>query len=68
MISIIIPFKDKPELLDACISSLLNRSTYKNFEIIAVNNGSEEEATFSRMQHYQELDERVHFVEKKRAI
>ena len=32
LVSIVIPFKDKPDLLDACLSSILNRSTYQNFE------------------------------------
>ncbi len=34
LISIVIPFKDKPELLKACIYSILEKSTYKNFKII----------------------------------
>jgi GT2 family glycosyltransferase len=64
LVSIIIPFKDKPELLDACLDSILNRSTYSNFEVIGVSNNSAEDLTFERMQHFQKLDDRVHFVEK----
>lgn len=39
-VSIIIPTKDKIDLLDQCISSIKNISTYKNYEIIILNNGS----------------------------
>lgn len=39
-ISIIIPFKDKIYLLKNCISSIEQKSTYKNYEIILVNNQS----------------------------
>ena len=64
LVSIIIPFKDKPELLDSCLNSILNRSSYDNFEIIGVSNNSEQPLTFERMQHFTELDSRVKFVEK----
>lgn len=43
--SIIIPFKDKVDLLVACVSSILERTTYKNYEIILVSNNSSEERT-----------------------
>ena len=64
LVSIIIPFKDKPELLDSCLDSILNRSSYQNIEIIGVSNNSEQELTFARMQHFSELDSRITFVEK----
>lgn len=43
--SIIIPFKDKVELLKDCVPSILERTTYKNYEIILVSNNSTEERT-----------------------
>jgi glycosyltransferase involved in cell wall biosynthesis len=64
LVSIIIPFKDKPELLDSCLNSILNRSSYKNIEIIGVSNNSEQDLTFARMQYFSELDSRIKFVEK----
>ena len=64
LVSIIIPFKDKPELLDSCLNSILNRSSYQNIEIIGVSNNSEQDLTFTRMQHFTALDSRVRFVEK----
>lgn len=44
-VSIIIPFKDKPGLLKQCVSSILAKTTYKNYELILVSNNSTEQAT-----------------------
>lgn len=46
-VSIIIPFKDKPELLDQCVTSILNKTTYKNYEIVLISNNSVEQETFN---------------------
>jgi len=64
LVSIIIPFKDKPELLESCINSIIQKSTYENFEIVGVSNNSDEKATFDIMEHFKELDSRIWFVEK----
>ncbi len=45
-VSIIIPTKDKVELLQKCIESILNKSTYENYEIIILNNKSKEDITY----------------------
>ena len=63
LVSIVIPFKDKPALLDACINSILTRTSYSNFEIVGVSNNSEESLTHERMAHFSDIDERVRFVE-----
>ncbi len=44
-ISIIIPNRDHAEDLNNCIKSILDKSTYKNYEIIIVENGSVEDKT-----------------------
>jgi glycosyltransferase involved in cell wall biosynthesis len=38
LVSIIIPTKDNYELLSTCINSILTRSSYKNYEIIIIDN------------------------------
>lgn len=43
--SIIIPFRDRINLLRACVLSILEKSTYQNYEIILVDNGSKEGET-----------------------
>jgi len=64
LVSIIVPFKDKPDLLDDCLNSILDRSSYQNFEIIGVSNNSEDARTFERIKHFEQADSRVRFVEK----
>ncbi len=44
-ISIIIPFKDKPELLKQCIFSILKKNAFENYEILLVDNQSVEKST-----------------------
>lgn len=41
MVSVIIPFRDKPNILRACLESIITRTTWSNYEIILVNNNSE---------------------------
>jgi len=62
-VSIVIPFKDKPELLRMCVTSVLEKSTYENYEIIGISNNSEEETTFKTMKELAALDGRVTFYE-----
>jgi GT2 family glycosyltransferase len=44
-VSIIIPTRDRAELLRQCIDSVQQKTTYPSYEIIVVDNGSTEEAT-----------------------
>ncbi|MFV0528552.1 MAG: glycosyltransferase family 2 protein [Lachnospiraceae bacterium] len=53
-ISIIIPNKDHVEDLKLCLDSVYEKTTYKNFEILIVENNSEEPATFA---YYESLME-----------
>jgi GT2 family glycosyltransferase len=46
LVSIIIPTKDQRSSLEKCISSIVDSSTYKNFEIIIIENNSCEKETF----------------------
>ena len=45
LVSIIIPTRDKVELLRRCIESIREKTTYRHYEIIVVNNESKELAT-----------------------
>ncbi len=53
-ISILIANKDHAADLKGCVSSILERSTYENFEIIVIENNSVEQETFA---YYEELSE-----------
>jgi GT2 family glycosyltransferase len=45
-ISIIIPFRDKVELLKKCVDSIIEKTTYKEYELLLISNRSVEEKTF----------------------
>jgi GT2 family glycosyltransferase len=49
-VSIIIPFKDRADLLKQCVSSILTKTTYKNYELILISNNSTEQATHDYLQ------------------
>ena len=53
LISIMIPNKDHKKELKQCVDSILERSSYKNFEILIIENNSTEKETFA---YYQELE------------
>ncbi len=40
LVSIIIPFRDEPRLLEMVLCSILKKSTYSNIEILGIDNGS----------------------------
>ncbi len=45
-VSILIPNKDSVQLLKACLESVLKLTTYENYEILIIENNSEEKETF----------------------
>ena len=52
-VTIIIPTKDRTELLSTCVTSIVSRSTYRQFDVLIVDNGStepESHAYFERVQ------------------
>ena len=53
LVSIIIPMKDKSDMTRRCLDSIYSKSTYKNFEIILVDNNSTEQATFDMIKEYE---------------
>ena len=63
LISIVIPFKDKSDYLKKCITSILEKSNYQNFEIICINNNSEESETFRVIEDLSETDKRIRFID-----
>ena len=47
LVSILIPTKDNIDILKRCITSIKEKSTYKNYEIILIENNSTEPETFA---------------------
>ena len=52
-VSIIIPNKDGKQYLEPCVNSILEQTTYNNYEIVIVENNSEKEETF---EYYKKLE------------
>lgn len=46
LVSIIIPTKDNYEILEQCLESIYNKSVYRNFEVLVINNNSSQVKTF----------------------
>lgn len=61
LVSVIIPNKDEKETLKKCLDSILEKTTYRNFEIIVVENNSKTNEIF---EYYKEIDRRnrIHVV------
>lgn len=54
LISVIIPIKDAADVTRRCIDSIYNKSTYRNFEIILIDNNSSQDETFAMIKEYEE--------------
>lgn len=63
LVSIVIPTKDHADDLRVAIESIIQRSSYQNFEIIVLDNNSEEDSTRSYLSSLREQDERIHVLE-----
>lgn len=63
LISIIIPMKDNYIMTEQCIKSIVDNSTYKKYEILLLNNRSEEEETFKWFEEIKKFDERIRIFE-----
>ncbi len=53
LVSIIIANKDQKSTLETCINSIYKKTTYKNFEVVIVENNSTEDETF---EYYKKLE------------
>lgn len=58
-VSLIIPTKDQKFILEKCINSILEKTTYPNFEIIVINNRSQERETFEYFDQIKNRDHRI---------
>lgn len=63
LVSIIIPFKDEPEMLDRCLKSIFEKSTYQNFEVLAISNNSINSKAKEIILHYQSKFQNIKYLE-----
>ncbi|SDX52889.1 glycosyltransferase family 2 protein [Eubacterium barkeri] len=53
-VAIVIPMRDQTEMTRNCIKSIIEKTTYKNYEILLINNRSEEKTTAQYLFELQE--------------
>lgn len=63
-VSIIIPTKDKTEVLRTCLNSIFEKTTWQNYEVIIIDNNSSEEETFTLFKAFKKKYPSVFRVEK----
>jgi glycosyltransferase involved in cell wall biosynthesis len=59
LVSLLIPTRDRRDLTEVAVRSILDKSTYKNYEIIILDNGSVEAETLAFFEEIQQEDGRV---------
>lgn len=62
-ITVIIPAYNIESYLDRCFENLVNQ-TYRLFDVIVINDGSTDN-TLTKLNHWQDLDERIKVIDKK---
>lgn len=62
LVSIIVPTRDRLDLLRPCVESVLTKTSYPNFELIIVDNESRDPAVLAYMQNLPENDKRVRVI------
>lgn len=62
LVSIIIPTKDHIDDLELCLRSLKEKTSYKNYEVIVVENNSTEDETFAYYEEMQKKYDKVRLV------
>lgn len=63
LVSIIIPTKDHTDLLEDCVNSILKKSTYSNYEILILDNNSEQAESFEAFKRLQKKDSRIKVID-----
>ncbi len=53
LVSLIILTRNQQKLLEACIKSILNRTSYSNYEILIIDNGSDDAAALQGLKQLQ---------------
>ncbi|MDM8562925.1 glycosyltransferase, partial [Candidatus Marithioploca araucensis] len=56
LVSLIIPTRNSLKFLKRCVESILNKTDYENFEILIINNNSDDPATLDYMQQLEKND------------
>jgi glycosyltransferase involved in cell wall biosynthesis len=68
LVSIIIPFRDRPDLLEICLTSVLEKTSYPFLELLCVNNDSREPQTRELIKRIGGMDSRIRFIDDPRPF
>ncbi len=68
LVSLLIPTKDRLDLLKTCVDSILQKTTYSSFEIIILDNASVEPKTLAYFADIPHQDPRVRIVRDARPF
>jgi GT2 family glycosyltransferase len=58
-VSVIIPTRNHGEDVDRCLESIFTKTTYRDFEIIILDNGSDEKASLQSLERWSKRERRV---------
>lgn len=61
-VSLIIPTRDAKDITEQAVRSILQKTTYANYEVVIVDNGSEHPETLAFFEQIQKTDNRVHVI------
>lgn len=64
LVSIIIPTKNLGKVLDQCLKSIFTHSTYPNYEVIIIDNGTDEPESLEILSQWQAKEPRRCFVHR----
>ncbi len=67
-VSVVVPFRDKPELLDRCLTALYEQTDWRSLEVIAIDNRSQEPAIDRIKQHWTSKGVGARFAEYEQAF
>ena len=65
LISVIIPTCDAASILKRCLDSIFDKTTYKNYEVIVIDNNSKEDRTFELFKEYKDKYKNFRVIEAK---
>ena len=63
-VSIIIPTRNLGTILDRCLESIFEKSTYPNYEVILIDNGSDDSETFNVFDKWKKIEPHKFFCHK----
>jgi GT2 family glycosyltransferase len=68
-VTIVIPTRDRPQVLSRALKSIFSRSTYRHFEVLVVDNGSREKTTERLLSYWRKREpERFRVLRDDRAF